>query len=127
MTDIDQGPDDVQDAEAERDARESMLLIATLSGAAVTGEIKARVRNLSAGGMMVETDKSLARGTAVVADLPRIGEVTATVAWCAGGRIGFMFDRAVDPRQARRPVGGGEGSPVYTKSLTVGPRTLRTR
>nr|WP_280742278.1 PilZ domain-containing protein [Sphingomonas jejuensis] len=104
-----------------------MLLIATLSGAALAGEIKARVRNLSAGGMMVESDKVLARGVAVVADLPRIGEVTATVAWCAGGRIGFMFDRAIDPRQARRPVGGGEGSPVYAKSLTVGPRALRTR
>jgi len=127
VNDSDQDPDDVQATEAARDSRESMLLIATLSGAAVTGEIKARVRNLSAGGMMVETDATLARGTALVAELPRIGEVTATVAWCADGRIGFMFDRAVDPRQARRPVGGGEGSPVYSKSLTVGPRTLRSR
>lgn len=105
--------------------RESMMLLATLR--LPGGEEKARVRNLSAGGMMVDLATTLPPGTRVEIELPRIGGVAGAVAWSKAGRTGFRFESAVDVAKARRPIGGGEGSPVYSKSLTVGPRALKVR
>lgn len=86
--------------------RDSMFLMATLrrpGGESVT----IKVRNLSPGGMMAEAPISFSRDEAVEADMRGIGPVGGRVAWAAGGRIGVAFDREIDPRLARKPVGSG--------------------
>lgn len=75
--------------------------------------LPARVRNLSAGGMMVEfasePDPELADGDAVVAELRNIGRVKGKVAWIEGKRIGVRFEKNIDPGAACKPVGGNAG------------------
>lgn len=101
----------------ERDPRESMLLMASMQLLNDdTASMTLRVRNLSAGGLMAECDRMLAKGERVAVDLRNIGTVEGVVAWAMPGRIGIMFDRAIDPRATRRPVGTGAG----TSKMIVG-------
>lgn len=88
--------------------RESMLLLANLRAEADPGAapLSIRVRNLSAGGLMAECERCFVRGERVAVELRGIGAVTGVVAWAGNGRMGIAFDRAVDPKATRRPVGG---------------------
>lgn len=87
-------------------ARDSMLIQAPLHRveAAARGEIKLRIRNLSAGGLMADCSEPLAGGEQVVLDVRNIGEITGRVVWCKGGHVGVAFDAPIDPHQARKPV-----------------------
>ena len=103
-------PNDAADTEAQFESmrsepRDSMFLMAVMrrSGGA---DVTVKVRNLSPGGMMAESPVNFTRGEAIEAELRGIGIVTGKVAWSAGGRVGVQFDTAVDPRLARKPVGG---------------------
>lgn len=102
IADSDEG-DFVQQRSSVRD---SLFLLATLSTSGPAGDISVRVRNLSAGGMMVETPTPLGKGETVVCELRGIGRVGGRIAWSVPGRLGVMFDHPVDPRDARKPVGG---------------------
>lgn len=84
--------------------RDSLFLSAALS---IAGDapVQVRVRNLSAGGLMVEFGAPLAPGTAVTIELRGIGKVDGEVAWSAEGRIGVALLRQIDPKKARMPVG----------------------
>ncbi|SFR78616.1 PilZ domain-containing protein [Sphingomonas jatrophae] len=90
-----------------------------------------RVRNLSAGGLMVETDvgTSFARGERVILTLRNIGEVPARIAWTDGQRVGISFDRPIDPATVRKmPVKSpGAGMqlirPVSPRSRRPGLKT----
>lgn len=86
----------------------------------------ARVRNLSAGGMMIETEEPLVPGTEVTAQVRGIGMIDGRVAWSGPRRCGIAFTRAVDPELARKPVtGAGYEVPVYAKPIIVTERKLR--
>ncbi len=60
-----------------------------------------RVRNLSAGGMMIDVDSDLSPGTRLTAELRGIGLIEGRIAWSSPGRAGVAFDKEVDPRLAR--------------------------
>jgi hypothetical protein len=96
--------------------RDSLFIQATLaaldSGITVIG----RVRNLSAGGMMVEAPAIPRLNQRFGIELRGVGYITARVAWVSGRRIGFAFDHPIDPKAARRPVGGG-ANPSERKPL----------
>lgn len=87
--------------------RDSLLLGAQLR---VDGgePVQARVRNLSAGGLMAEYPRSVSGGTPVEIEVRGIGWVQGRVAWSAEGRIGIAFDEPIDPKSARKPVGGSK-------------------
>jgi hypothetical protein len=93
------------------------------------GTMGARVRNLSAGGMMIEfgaePDPDLCRGDPVVAQLRGIGKVRGEIAWGAGRRFGIKFSREVDPELARKPVVAGESTPDYAKPVIVVDRAVK--
>lgn len=76
-----------------------------------------RVRNLSAGGMMIEFAKPLAIGTPVATELRGIGWIEGRVAWYTDGRAGIAFDVNIDPMAARKPVGKGAHTPVFVKPI----------
>lgn len=91
---------------ARAEPRDSMFLLATLRR--IGGpDLPVKVRNLSAGGMMADAPASFARDEPIEADLRGIGVIGGRIAWAAGGKIGIAFDRPIDPRLARKPVGGG--------------------
>lgn len=86
------------------DARDSLFLVAKLAVAGLPPE-QVRVRNLSAGGLMAEYPSLIEQGTAVAVELRGVGEVRGRIAWATDGRIGIAFEDAIDPMQARKPVG----------------------
>ena len=97
--------------------RDSMLLAATMrrpDGA----EVAVKVRNLSPGGMMVDSPIGFARGEIVEAELRGIGVIGGSIVWVAGGRVGMAFDRQIDPRLARKRPGAGPKPRLVKASRT---------
>ena len=75
----------------ERGARlVTILLVARLVTPA--GDTLARVRNLSSGGMLLETSVALATGDAVRVELRNLQALAGRVAWTRNGRAGIQFD-----------------------------------
>lgn len=111
-------PIDTRDVE-----RDSLFLMTDL--VCETGEpaVRVKVRNLSAGGMMVEGDIRLRRGARIAAELRNIGPVAGTVVWALGRRVGVTFDEAIDPKLARTQVHGGDKeAPVYARAAVEAPK-----
>lgn len=103
-----------------RRRRDSLLLIARLTiGDEAPRDV--RIRNLSSGGLMAEIERVVAPGTSIGIEIRGIGAVAGSVAWCTQGRMGITLDRAIDPKQARKPVGNGTQTPFYAKAA-VTPR-----
>lgn len=108
--------------------RDSLFLKAILRFSNSKEENEVRIRNLSAGGLMAEAPLQVARGERVEINLRSIGWITGHVAWVTEGRVGIAFDHAINPKDARKPVGAGESElPSYLKKLnqTVAPSKLR--
>ena len=119
MDSIDRLPSAEQDDEAghsgRAQSRDSLFLMGRLSLPGEGAPREVRIRNLSEGGLMVELERKVAFGTTLTLNLRGIGDVTGRVAWCAEGRIGIALDDAIDPKLARKPVGGGERTPAFAK------------
>ena len=119
MDSIDHIPSADHDAEAGRSQRaknrDSLFLMGRLTLADENKERDVRIRNLSEGGLMIEIERKVALGTTLNLGLRGIGDVAGRVAWCAEGRIGVALDERIDPKLARKPVGGGERTPLFAK------------
>lgn len=103
--------------------RDSLFLLADLGGPDRPQTRRVKVRNLSAGGAMVEGDLGLRRGERVVVDLRGIGPVAGSVVWVRAPRFGIAFADAIDPLLARTQVFGGEKeAPVYARAALSAPR-----
>lgn len=96
--------DEDGDASARR-ARDSVFLHAMVIATNGEGSALFRVRNISSGGLMAEGPLAFVAGDELDVDLRNIGLVHGRVAWASSGRFGMMFDRAIDPKLARKPVG----------------------
>ncbi|RVT40778.1 PilZ domain-containing protein [Sphingobium algorifonticola] len=96
------GPD--ERGPARRSRRDSLFLLTVLSAADGRDMGSARVRNLSATGLMADCETPVAVGDRVSMKLRGVGTVRGTVAWVRDDRIGVTFDREIDPQAARRPI-----------------------
>ncbi len=105
------------DVASQRTARDSLFLMAQFRLFGQKDEVQVRVRNLSAGGLMAEVPEALAIGTPVEVEVRGIGWVLGRIAWAAAGRVGVAFEHEIDPRMARKPVGGGTKTPVFVKPI----------
>lgn len=87
--------------------RDSLFLSATIRRVddSRAEPISARVRNLSAIGLMADYHDVAVPGEPVIVTVRGIGSVAGKVAWTKKGRIGVNFDVEVDPLMARMPVG----------------------
>jgi PilZ domain len=99
-------PSAVLTAKPRGKSRESIFLSANLKFEGVRSETAARVRNISAGGMMVDCSVAFAIGHKVIATIKNIGDVEGRVAWSVAPRMGIAFDQEVDPKLVRVQVGG---------------------
>lgn len=103
--------------------RDSLFLMTDLLMENGGPAVRVKVRNLSAGGMMIEGDLRAKRATRVAADLRNIGPVAGTIVWVSGRRAGVAFDEQIDPKLARLQVHGGEKeAPVYARAALSAPR-----
>jgi len=107
--------------------RDSLFLLTELHNAQGVALGKARVRNLSATGMMIETDAPLAKDQRLQFALRGLGEVAGSVAWVREDRIGVVFDQEIDPQRTRKPVGQGAGDHDVPAHLRTAGRFSRGR
>jgi len=89
-------------AAAREKSRDSMFLsaIVLFDGTATSQTV--RVRNLSAGGMMIDVGAARNKGLGVTIVLQNIGEIRGSVIWSTGKRMGIAFEQEIDPHLARR-------------------------
>ena len=104
--------------------RDSLFLQADVRIPGKSDQMRVRVRNLSSGGLMAEAPIEVERGDIVHVELRNVGDVTGKVAWKAEGRFGIAFDRPIDPKQVRNPVGSTDDRPNFLKKLDVMGRPL---
>lgn len=106
-------------------ARDSLFLLTDISSPDGFDMGKARVRNLSATGLMADSERPFRVGEMVRVELRGLGRVSGTIAWTKNERIGIAFDHAIDPQQARKPVSQNRGEtmlPSYLRVPQVGRR-----
>lgn len=103
----------------QRAVRDSLFLLTTVARENRSTKAEARVRNLSATGLMAECKSMYRSGERLVFMLRGVGEVSGCVVWAKGHRVGVAFDREIDPRLARKAVGNepGKGIPFYVRYL----------
>ena len=106
-------------------SRDSLFLMATMRVDGSDAGHRIKVRNLSAGGMMIETDLQLSRGGRISVELRNIGWVHGVVAWVQDNRCGVAFNAEIDPKLARASVGSGGdlSTPRFVRQITVLPTT----
>jgi hypothetical protein len=112
------------DQTKRQEKRDSLFLSAAIR-LADGQEFTTRVRNLSAGGMMIDAADELVPGTTLTAEMRGLGVVKGRIAWFSPGRAGVAFDRDIDPRSARNSSKGASAPvPEYLRPYTHEPRRL---
>lgn len=103
--------------------RDSLFLMADLRVEGEPAAHRVRVRNLSAGGMMAETDLRVVPGTRVTVELKNVAPVEGSVAWVQEQRFGVAFAEEIDPKAPRSPVsaGGDLVTPRFVRPSTISP------
>lgn len=84
--------------------RDSLFLLTSLESTSGAPLGRARVRNLSATGMMADCERPVPSGVDIFMDLRGVGRVKGKVVWARGDKIGIAFEREIDPQLARKPV-----------------------
>lgn len=112
---------------ARQSRRDSLFLLTILSSPDGRELGSARVRNLSATGLMADCEKPFTSGDRVSMKLRGVGNVQGMIAWVKGDRIGVMFDKPIDPQLARKPVAQSavNAMPDYLRPAVTGSRIRR--
>ncbi len=109
---------DMSETSQSRDAlRESIFFSAVVRFENPVRSLSVRVRNISAGGMMIDCSLNAKIGDVVTADIKNIGEVSGKVAWCVAPRMGIAFDYEIDPKLARLRVENGVAGQSYKQPV----------
>ena len=106
--------------------RDSLFMQARLTLPGAAEPVTVRVRNLSAGGMLVEAKQRVTVGTGVEVELRNVGEVRGRIVWVGEGKFGVAFERPVDPHAVRRQVVNRLEVPPHIAVLDRNP-TYRRR
>lgn len=100
----------IEDEQAAADAprektRDSIFLTAIVVFDGTSNPQTVHVRNVSAGGMMIDVGVAREKGLGVTVALKNIGEIRGRVVWSTASRIGIAFDQEINPHLARhKPV-----------------------
>lgn len=100
------------DLSARGAARDSLFLQAEVTVPDWPAPVKARVRNLSPGGMLAESVHQMAEGAVMKVELPNVGAVTARCVWAGEGRFGVAFDHAIEATAVRRRSAANQELPA---------------
>lgn len=96
-------------------ARESIFMAATVLFAGARFPEPVRVRNISSGGMMIDTTVQKPEGLKLVAEIKNVGKVRGHVAWSTEKRTGIAFDTAIDPLAARQRPDASVIQPTFKR------------
>ncbi|WOE74398.1 PilZ domain-containing protein [Alterisphingorhabdus coralli] len=94
---------DSQDSERDNrhERRDALFLLARVSFENSEKTIDVRVRNLSAGGMMAESNVYCAPGDIVTVTIIHSEPIAGRISWQSGGRFGVAFNHPIDPQSVR--------------------------
>lgn len=97
-------------------ARDSMFLQAVLRplNGSNPPAFTVRVRNLSSGGLMAESDAKVAIDDRITVELRNVGQVEGKVVWVRAPRFGVTFETTIDPKLARKQASRGSVQPVIS-------------
>lgn len=112
-------------AGARGKSRDSLFMQATLAIDGFADPVSARVRNLSAGGMLAESPTVVTAEATVLADLPNIGRVPGRIVWANAGKFGVAFDRPINPQAVRRKLTRSVEMPTVISGLGLGKAPIR--
>jgi hypothetical protein len=106
--------------------RDSLFLMADVRLDGNSESHRVKVRNLSAGGMMAESDMTVVRGARVTVDLRNLPSITGSVAWVQENRFGVAFAQEIDPRAPRTPVGNSSdlSTPRFVRPSSILPNGM---
>lgn len=119
---MDNGRDNSDRGPARSSPRDSLFLLTSLRTPEGVPLGNARVRNLSATGLMADCERAVPAGARLCLELRGVGLVEGTVAWSRDDKIGVAFDAPIDPQLARKPVANGvsrKALPDYLRSSYV--------
>jgi hypothetical protein len=110
---------DVESESARRPPRNSLFMLSKITFHNTGKLIEARVRNISSGGMLVESSVFCEPGDQIEAELRNIDTVKGRVSWREGNHFGIAFDHAIDPDQVRftKPASQNANSPTYIRTF----------
>jgi hypothetical protein len=95
-----------------REARRDLLCDGTLYWSGIT--VKVRLRNVSAGGARIESERDLLPGAMVELDLGDAGIQVAEIRWSNDGQIGLRFAAGIDlDRLGATTEAAGQGAKPY--------------
>ena len=96
-------------ASKRRRPRDSMLVMGTIRafGDVARSKNPIRIRNLSATGLMADSQAAYDLGCLVEVEMRGIGAVSWEVVWIRQNRMGITFAKVVDPKLARMPLQKG--------------------
>jgi len=101
--------------------RDSLFMGAKITIGSSPVAVSTVIRNLSAGGAMIDSPVGLKKDDYVITHLRNLGEVPGKVAWVHDGRAGVTFDFRIDPDDVRAAVKRpGLGKPIV-KHSTLAP------
>jgi hypothetical protein len=108
--------------------RDSLFLMGDLRVHGEPVAHRVRVRNLSSGGMMAETELRVLPGTRVTVELKNLPPVEGSVAWVQEHRFGVAFAEEIDPKAPRSQihVGNDLGTPRFVRPSTIAPPMSQT-
>ena len=95
----------ISEGESQRNqTRDSRFMGAKITFGSSAVAISTVIRNLSAGGAMIDSPAGLKKDDYVVTHLRNLGEVPGKVAWVHDGRAGVTFDFRIDPDDVRSAI-----------------------
>ncbi|MGH8575052.1 MAG: PilZ domain-containing protein, partial [Gammaproteobacteria bacterium] len=89
-------------------------------------QLEVRLRNISAGGAMIECERPIPADTRVALDLSESGMLGAEVRWAQHGQVGLKFDDEFELRKLARPKRGAAGLKMVTPDY-LNPERSRDR
>lgn len=89
---------------ARAEPRDSLFLLTNLQTFEGTPLGRARVRNLSATGLMADCERAVPAGARIHFELRGVGRLSGSVVWSREDKIGVALDEEIDPQLARKPV-----------------------
>jgi hypothetical protein len=105
-------------SEEQADARgQEMMPVGRLIGS--EGQALCRIRSMSAGGLVAETNASVAVGAMVRVELSSVQRLGGRVVWTRGETIGIKFDQDADVRALARPQSLRETLPPRPPRLEI--------
>ena len=108
--------------------RDSLFLMAEVRLDGDPAVHRVRVRNLSAAGMMAESDLRVVLGTKVTVELKNLDPVDGNIAWVHEKRFGIAFAEAIDPKAPRSQVNanGDLATPRFIRPSSIGPAGFKS-